>query len=155
MRKYCKCGCGQLVKPRNIWINYHYSRSKKCRDQCRQLGFDSTGKSRLDMIGSRNPKWVDGQRTNLDNWRLVIYERENYTCQICGHKGESGYKIDCILAHHIKPRDLYLELIYDVDNGWCLCVSCHHRLHRFAEQSPYPSTWEKSLVTWREQILNL
>jgi 5-methylcytosine-specific restriction endonuclease McrA len=51
------------------------------------------------------------------------YKNANYICQDCG-------KTHCkVIAHHIKPAKDFPELRYDVSNGICLCVECHHKLH--------------------------
>ena len=52
-------------------------------------------------------------------WRHLIYERDKYTCQICG-------KNHCkIHAHHIRKKSLYPELILKIDNGITMCKTCH------------------------------
>ena len=62
------------------------------------------------------------------NWRYKIYEKYNYTCQIC-------YKTHCkIHAHHIKSAKLYPELRYDINNGQCLCENCHKIIHKTHDQ---------------------
>lgn len=52
-------------------------------------------------------------------WRKKVFERDNYTCQICGNRGNK------IHADHIKPFALYPELRTELSNGRTLCVSCH------------------------------
>ena len=57
-------------------------------------------------------------------WRKSVFERDNYTCQICGKKG-------CELnAHHIKSFSGYPNFRYDVSNGITLCKKCHKEVHR-------------------------
>lgn len=53
------------------------------------------------------------------DWRISVFDRDNYTCQKCGVK-------DCrIEAHHIKPKCKFLELRLDINNGITLCHPCH------------------------------
>ena len=54
-------------------------------------------------------------------WRRQIYERDDYTCQICGQHGGN------LNADHIKPIRLYPELALDLENGRTLCVGCHRQ----------------------------
>lgn len=72
-----------------------------------------------DLIGRRTkrPYRHAGWQYNL--WRKKVYERDNYTCRICGQKG--GY----LQADHIKSWFQYPELRYDVNNGRTLCFPCH------------------------------
>lgn len=57
-------------------------------------------------------------------WRKSVFERDDYTCQICGKKG-------CELnAHHIKSFSRYPNFRYDVSNGITLCKKCHKEVHR-------------------------
>jgi 5-methylcytosine-specific restriction protein A len=57
-------------------------------------------------------------------WRLAVLERDGYICRdcgrVCGSKGEAH-------ADHIIPVKVRSELRYEVDNGQCLCASCHQK----------------------------
>lgn len=57
-------------------------------------------------------------------WRKSVFERDNYTCQICGTRGG---KLD---AHHIVAWSDSIRLRYEVNNGQTLCSKCHYKLHR-------------------------
>lgn len=62
-------------------------------------------------------------------WRSEIYERDNYTCQMCHKKGGK------LNAHHLKPFSKYTELRTDVNNGITLCEDCHKLLHKKREKN--------------------
>lgn len=82
------------------------------------------------MTGENNLNWKGGKytteeryqiRIELTEWRKEIFERDDYTCQLCGKRG-NGY----LNAHHIKPFSDYPELRLDLDNGITLCADCHN-----------------------------
>jgi len=85
--------------------------------------------------GSKNWSW-DGGKAVLNEgmrksreykqWRLLVKKRDNWACQICGETKENDIEIH---AHHIKSFADYPELMFDVDNGICLCGSCHMWIH--------------------------
>lgn len=80
------------------------------------------------MSGERNHKWVDGRtkerrrwynsRGNVA-WRKFVFERDGYTCQVCGVVGGE------LNAHHIAPVSKHPELREDKENGVTLCKVCH------------------------------
>ena len=66
----------------------------------------------------------DRESTSYKEWRERVYERDNWTCQVCG---QYGGKLN---AHHIKSYAKYPKLRLDVDNGITLCVNCHRNEHK-------------------------
>lgn len=63
-------------------------------------------------------------RPEYKQWRKSVFERDHYTCLICGNVG--GY----LQAHHIKLFSKYPESRYDVNNGITMCKACHYIQHR-------------------------
>ena len=53
--------------------------------------------------------------------RMFIIHRDNYTCRICGFKGN----FDNLVVHHVKYQE-----IFDPDLLITLCNSCHRKIHR-------------------------
>lgn len=84
--------------------------------------------------GPLNPNWKGGYcsdrrkvmgRKEYSAWRTSVYERDNYTCQECGKKGnETGGYLN---AHHIKRYSEFPNLMFDINNGITLCQKCHRK----------------------------
>lgn len=78
--------------------------------------------------GANNHNWKGGitpintkirNSTEYRDWRVAVFERDDYTCQECGSRGVT------LNADHIKPFAYYPELRLCIDNGRTLCVPCH------------------------------
>jgi hypothetical protein len=54
-------------------------------------------------------------------WRKAVFERDSYTCQLCGQRGKR------LEADHIQPIAVRPDLIVSVNNGRTLCVTCHRQ----------------------------
>lgn len=59
--------------------------------------------------------------TEYRDWRIAVFEQDNYTCQECGSRGVT------LNADHIKPFAYYPELRLAIENGRTLCVPCHRK----------------------------
>ena len=102
--------------------------------------------STLDWSGEKNPMY-GVQRFGKDNpnykpeitdeerelgrllegygvWRREVYERDNYTCQICG-SNQGG----TLVAHHKDGYHWCKKRRVDVSNGITLCENCHDEFH--------------------------
>ena len=72
--------------------------------------------------GITTPNESERRHTQYKGWRIAIFERDEYTCQVCGEFG-------CYLnAHHIKSFAEYPRLRLDLDNGIALCGDCHETI---------------------------
>jgi len=88
--------------------------------------------AKLGKIGSLANNWQGGktvgQRARMlkeyNVWRMLVYKRDNFTCQKCGSVGKN------LNAHHIKRYSKFPKLRLSVDNGLTLCKPCHVKLHR-------------------------
>lgn len=89
--------------------------------------------------GNKNPSWKGGitseirkirNSNKMQAWRLKVFERDKFTCQICKQVGGD------LEAHHIIAfRDLFEtenhEQIYDITNGRTLCKKCHGDVDKY------------------------
>lgn len=104
--------------------------SKYCSKKCMQIGASL-------KTGEKSHSWKGGIsylkkqiRKNIEwkEWRRQVFERDNWTCQICGIRSSKNEYVE-IHPHHIKSYSEYPELRFNVDNGQTLCSKCHHKLH--------------------------
>ncbi len=121
--------CGNEFK---TWLSHiKNGAGKHCSYRCGRLGkipWDK-GIHRLDIAGEKNWNWQGG-KTPQDQmlmgsleykiWRKTVFERDNYTCVFCGDNTGGNLEAD-----HIKPKSIFPELIFVVDNGRTLCEDCH------------------------------
>jgi 5-methylcytosine-specific restriction endonuclease McrA len=86
------------------------------------------GKPNLKNRGKNHPRWNGGNRTEREidmgrcrycEWRRLVFERDNYTCQLCGLRGGE------LQAHHILPYRDFEQFRYNTKNGVTLCKPCH------------------------------
>lgn len=75
------------------------------------------------------------------DWRVAVFERDDYTCQDCGQRGGR------LQAHHIKPYKAYPELRHVLANGLTLCVDCHKKTDSFG----WSGYWHKKNAARRLQ----
>jgi len=84
------------------------------------------------MRGKNNPFWKGGITSDIQKirdsdeyklWRLMVYAKDNYTCQKCDKVGKDLH------AHHIENFSNNLKLRFEVLNGITLCKKCHKEFH--------------------------
>ena len=100
-------------------------------------------KTRGKYVGEKSPNWKGGvtsinklQRVKFrDTMQKLVFERDKYTCQLCGIVGVS------LQVDHIQPWKDYVELRFSMDNCRTLCQKCHY-LITFGRPMP------KNVKTW-------
>lgn len=102
-----------------------YNSLKRCKFGCMECAILAI---REQCSGENSYLWKGGLRTEskiardsieYKNWRTLVFERDDYTCQCCGHHGGK------LEAHHIKNFSEYQDLRFDINNGITLCEKCH------------------------------
>jgi len=95
---------------------------------------------RFNNLGEKSHFWKGGltDKNRLErnmaktkDWRKLVFERDNYTCQKCGARNGNGKAIK-LSAHHIKAWSTNSEVRWDVSNGQTLCWPCHRKTDNFA-----------------------
>jgi 5-methylcytosine-specific restriction endonuclease McrA len=60
--------------------------------------------------------------------KQIVFERDNYTCQICGKTKEELGNVH-LCCHHIDPIKNNPVESADVDNCISVCRTCHNMIH--------------------------
>lgn len=93
---------------------------------------------RGEYAGRNSPNWKGGitpinrlirSSSKYKDWRLAVFERDNYTCQACGSRGIALH------ADHIKPFAYYPELRLVIENGRTLCIPCHKKTDTYKKKN--------------------
>lgn len=100
------CGCLQDEWRRNYSGKKHHFYKPSLSDE------DRLEKHRYILRGK-----------NSVQWRKKIFERDDYTCGVCEHRGDS------LVAHHLDGWNWAKDRRFDLDNGITLCKECHYDFH--------------------------
>jgi len=112
----------------------------------KKLSEETKNKIKKAMIGKKHWNWKGGI-TSLNEkirccsayfqWRSKIFERDDYTCQICkvsGMRLEADHYpqkfSDIIKNYKIKKVEdaINCEQLWNINNGRTLCKNCHLRI---------------------------
>ena len=100
-----------------------------CSDEC---------KNTCPLYGLRyDPNEKDADNCTRDDnlqkeLREMVFELDNYTCQMCG-RSPNEYPDLVLHCHHIIPRAKELMFSADIDNCVTLCSKCHILAHKNPE----------------------
>ena len=139
---YLSCtGCGNKAGTKTTRCISCRNRDRaKPRPNCTDCGIEIKLKSVrcLPCHNKRQNKGKSRLRTLFnvsEAWRIVrtaCFERDNYTCRACEHRGSRE-----LHAHHCKQWSRYPELRLDLDNLLTLCAPCHREHHAMTKM------WER------------
>lgn len=140
-KKYCSRVClgkntdlakGLVERPKTPW-----NKGKK-------LHYDVWNKGLKGfMAGEKNCNWKNGKTSLSDTirtdslykeWRKIIFERDNYTCQVCNKRGgklnaDHIYPISLVIDEECITKENYRKnkRLWDLENGRTLCEYCHKK----------------------------
>jgi hypothetical protein len=102
---------GMTGKKHSAETRARISESRKGKAKGEKNGFWNGGTSKEYKEGYYS--------TEYKRWRMAVFERDHYTCQVCRKVG--GY----LTAHHVKSWANHPQLRFTVSNGITLCEPCH------------------------------
>jgi len=124
-------------------LGYWNKNVKLCRECWRKTNRGENHPSwKPDLDPEKRKLHINRSTDQYKAWELLVKTRDNYTCKKCGKHDEH------IAAHHIFDKVSYPDLIYNLDNGICLCSSCHRKFH-----SVYTREINSELLTSTPELL--
>ena len=99
---------------------------KMSEEARKKMGEARRGEKHFGWIKDRTKLRSRNKHATIEyqQWRLVIFQRDSWTCQKCGQRGGK------LQAHHILNFDQYPEIRLDVNNGITFCIKCHKEFHK-------------------------
>jgi len=125
----CECGNECIVSGSNLKTNHTQSCGCLRSETSRELLY----KLHPYQKGQNNPNWnvnlTDKDRyqkrdeIKLKPLRLLVFNRDNYTCEKCQHKGGE------LICHHLQGYHWFVPGRFDPNNLATLCKKCHKQFH--------------------------
>ena len=118
---------GKKLTPEHI-EKIRIKNTGKKRSKRWKLSENTRKKMSMARIGELHWNWKGGisplnyqirQGEEYYLWRTAVYERDFWTCRMCGKKDRN------IVAHHILSFNDYPNLRFAINNGMTLCRGCH------------------------------
>ncbi len=101
--------------------------AKYCSRLCSSKA-NNKGKTSMNKIIRMSKKYKE--------WRKLVFERDDYTCQDCGIRNQEGIgKTIELHPHHIKPFAFFPDLRFELNNGITLCRDCHKKTGTFGKRA--------------------
>lgn len=118
--------------------------------RCFNIGYTpwNKGKKCPQLAKEKNPAWKGGVRdkNHIERRRFqkevqkTVFERDNYTCQVCDQRG-GDLQVD-----HIQSWTEYVDLRFDIDNCRTLCVKCHYKITFGKPMPPEVRAWGHNIM---------
>ena len=112
--------------------------SKETKEKKRQAKLKNPvrywlGKKRLNLRKKNKSQWRKYRqqlfnRIEYKEWRMAVFKRDKYVCQICKIKSGKGKAI-YLNAHHILEAKKNPSFMFDIKNGLTVCRKCHYKIH--------------------------
>jgi 5-methylcytosine-specific restriction endonuclease McrA len=94
--------------------------SRECSAKYFSIKYKGAGGS--NWKGGITPHDKQQRRIFMQSVRKSVFERDDYTCQLCGIRG-GNLQVD-----HIQSWAEYIDLRFNMDNCRTLCMECHYKI---------------------------
>lgn len=113
--------CNKVVRTQPAQLKYRNRQT--CGRTCRAVMTRRKAERRRIELGYTKHQLDRLARYSKESkhWRMAVFKRDNYTCQLCGIRGTY------LEADHIKPFAFFPNLRYELSNGRTLCRLCHNK----------------------------
>jgi hypothetical protein len=117
----------QVVCPNNheYFVKYNdWQQGYRCQ-KCWYESNRGDGSVRWDKNLTKKDRLCRRALLGYNEWKYLVKKRDSFTCQICGdNKGGN------LVSHHLESYHNNKDLRIVLENGVCLCESCHKKFHR-------------------------
>lgn len=103
-----------------------------------------TGENNFNWKGGITTKDVMQRKLFRRSMQRQVFERDNYTCQMCGSRKD-------LQVDHIQSWADYVELRFNMNNCRTLCAKCHYKITYGKSMPEYIKGWGHNLLE-RERI---
>ena len=130
-KKFCSRKCMGLYTVNNLLPQDHVYKTMhpKCNTPEANVKKGRQGHKHHFYKKDRSKIKAKRPRYENDKWRLEVFKRDDYTCQICGQRGGK------LNADHIKSYHAHIDIRWDLDNGRTLCIKCHKQTPTYGKNS--------------------
>lgn len=145
--KFCSIGCSKIANRNRFGKSLSDVSRKKISETLSKRMKSGEIKSPLiewynqkPRFGEDSPNWRGGKceigqeiRKGLKykKWRKLVFEKDNYICQMCGIRNHKGLgRTIKFEAHHVKSFSEFPDLRFSVNNGQTLCAICHNKIKK-------------------------
>ena len=134
-KKYCSYRCAALGRVEELIkrsLGNKWGAGKRSLATRSNISASLKGKRSLARSESKrltnNPNWKGGitplnkrirRSAEFSQWRKLVFERDDFTCQLCGQRGGELH------PDHIKQFAYHPDLRFELSNGRTLCKTCH------------------------------
>ena len=115
--KFCSKSCARLAVSNEI--------SKRFKGRAKSLEHrmkisKSNKKTKAPLRKQDRDALRDIRKSfEMNEWRRLVFKRDDYTCQLCGIRGGD------LNAHHVLSFVNFPKYRLEVDNGITYCEECH------------------------------